>query len=234
MTPKNPTILPGKTLGPEHLSLKEANICPTVIIETEITALLNHAESRLWIPKNSSKTLLEAAKQKNPLLLWEKAKGWHNRFRTDTPEESPAIAGWLLLQNLAQCQTIRESHKAPYAHLLLHSDITESLTALNRFLYYNAYGTKQQQETGQRDLYAIMLLKHLSPREIEQVAIECHKGNTFLNTAYPSWVKAAYGFPTKTNEWKPAPMDTIRKHLTFLLKKESTQTLQWIKTLNIL
>lgn len=235
MTLKNPTILPGKRLQPPHLSPKAANLSPPHYQEGELLPLLLHAEKKFWLSKNSSPALLqEIVHQKNPLGLWEKAKTWQNKFQLSRAEESPALAGWMLLKNLAQCQKIRLKHRAPYTHLQNLTDPIQTLKTLNHFLFYNSQGTEEEKKTAQRDLLAILLLKHLPPKELQEEALRCFTDQTYLHENLPNWFKIAYGFPDRTGAWRKPSQAYIEKRLAQLLTLEKEKTKQWLQDIKMM
>jgi hypothetical protein len=235
MTLKNPTVLPGKRLHPPHLSPKAANLCPTSYQEVEILPLFLHAEKKFWVSKNTTQALLqEIVHKKNPMGPWEKAKSWQNRFQVSRAEESPALAGWMLLRNLAQCQKIRLQHKAPYPHLQNLTDPLQTLKTLNHFLFYNSQGTEEDRKTAQRDLLAILLLKHLNQKNLQEETLRCFANQAYLHENLPNWFKICYGFPNKTGGWEKSPQAYIEKRLAQLLPYENEKTKKWLQDLKML
>jgi len=234
MTPKNPTILPGKRLQPPHLHLPAANLCGEAYTQREITPLLLHGEKRFWIPKGSSEKFLGAVLKKNPAPLWEKAKTWQNRFHLEAAEESPAIAGWLLLKNLAQCQSIREKQKPPFDHLRKPQSPLQILTTLNHFLFYDAGGPDPTKEMARRDLLAILVIKNLSDKQIQEEVLSCFSGKGYTQEDYPSWFKISYGFPDQTQKWNKTPLGYINTTTQRLLSREPEKVKQWLRKISLL
>jgi len=232
MRRKNPTVLPGKELSGIHLSVQQANLCPLNILQEEILPLINLAEKKFWIQKGAGESLLKEVCDKNPIAAWRLAKDWHRKINITLPEESSALAGWMLLKNLAACQKIRQSQKKPYSQLI--GSIPESLKRLNFALYYNSQGTASERQTSRRDLLAILLLKHSTPSQTEALCLKTFGSTNFTQTTSPPWLKLSHGFYTKSNEWVRIPTQQVDTLLSGLLTHEDIKTKTWLKTLHIL
>jgi hypothetical protein len=231
MRKRNPIVLPGKELSSYHLSVKSSNLCPIETLKTSILALLELANKRAWIPKGKKETYFNEVIQKNPEGLWAIAKHWHKKINTNVPEESAALAGWMLLKRQASCQKIRKHHKPPYVHLL--NPKQETLKKLNLYLYYNSQGTPQEKTTARKDLLAILLLKHMPEETQRELCVKSFGKKTFDTPTIPDWLKLSHGF-YHNQTWQELPNETMNTLTQSLLSKETEKTKKWIKHLNLI